>query len=46
MYDGEELIFEELLDIGYFLVEEVNKYNKAKVLEEENRLKLAKIARK
>ena len=46
VYDGEELIFEELLDIGYFLVEEVNKYNKAKVLEEENRLKLAKIARK
>ena len=44
-FEGEELKFEDLLDVGYFLIEEINKYNESTIKERNKRENLAKVVK-
>lgn len=46
VFEGEEPMFEDLIDIGYFIIEEINKYNESFKKEEESRMKFRTVAKK
>ena len=45
VFDGEDLKFEDLLDVGYFLIEETNKYNEMVISKSESRIKFNEITK-